>query len=85
MAWVRTVAPGDAEGEILDAYQKMTGQEKPGPIGNVIESTSIRPRTMKAMLDLNVAVDFGNDDSGLTRLQLEMIATVVSATNECRY
>jgi alkylhydroperoxidase family enzyme len=30
-------------------------------------------------------VSFENEDSNLTQLQLEMIATVVSATNECRY
>ncbi len=50
-----------------------------------IASTSIRPRTMKAMVELNKAVNFQNDDSGLTRLQREMIAAVVSTTLECRY
>ena len=85
MAYVRTIEPGDAEGETLRIYQEMTGQERPERIGNVIKSTSIRPRTMDAMVKLNNAVNFHNDDSGVTRLQREMIAAVVSATLECRY
>jgi hypothetical protein len=85
MAWVRTVHPQDAEGAILEAYQAISGEERPTRTGNVIASTSIRPRTMRAMVELNYAVDFKNFDSGLTRLQLEMIASVVSTTLECRY
>ena len=85
MAWVQTIDPQDAEGELLEVYQKITGQEKPTHMANVLSSTSLRPKTLKAMLDLNLAVDFQNTTSGLSRLQLEMIATVVSVTNECRY
>lgn len=85
MAWVRTVEPNDAEGPILDAYKAIMGEDLSGRAGNVIKSTSIRPRTMHAMVGLNNAVSFQNDDSGLTRLQREMIAAVVSTTLECRY
>ncbi len=85
MAWVRTVNPQDADGPILEAYQAISGEERPTRTGNVIASTSIRPRTMKAMVELNNAVNFQNHDSGLTRLQREMIAAVVSTTLECRY
>ncbi len=85
MAWVRTVQPGEADGEILEAYSKVLGEHPPARVGNVVASTSIRPRTMAAMMALNNAVDFENFDSGLSRLQLEMIATVVSATQKCRY
>jgi hypothetical protein len=85
MAWVRTIEPQDADGETLRVYQEISGQERPQRIGNVLKSTSIRPRHLKAMMDLNNAVDFQNHDSGLSRLQLEMIASVVSTTLECRY
>lgn len=85
MAWVRTIDAMDAEGELLEVYQKITGQEKPAHMANVLSSTSLRPKTLNAMMDLNLAVDFQNTSSGLSRLQLEMIATVVSASNECRY
>ena len=85
MAWVRTIEPQDAEAEVLEAYREITGEQKPERVGNVIKSTSIRPRTMRAVVEINNAVNFQNHDSGLTRLQREMIAAVVSTTLECRY
>ncbi len=85
MAYVRTIEPQDAEGDVLAAYQQITGEEHPHRAANVAKSTSIRPRTMAAMGRLSNEVSFNNHDSGLTRLQREMIAAVVSATVECRY
>ena len=85
MAWVRTVLPAEAEADILEAYQAMSGEERPQRTGNVISSTSLRPQTMAAMMELNKAAHFINEGSGLTRLQREMIATVTSVTLECRY
>ena len=49
----------------------------------VIKVMSIQPQAMEAVQKLNMAVTFG--DSALTRVQEEAIATVVSATNLCRY
>ena len=85
MAHVRTIEPAEAEGEVLAAYQTMTGQSSPARVANVMKSSSIRPRTMVAMANLANTVSFRNDDSGVSRLQREMIAAVVSACNECRY
>lgn len=85
MAWVRTILPAEAEGEILEAYQTITGEQRPQRAGMVVSSTSLRPQTMVAMMELNYAAHFVNEGSGLTRLQREMIATAVSATLECRY
>ena len=85
MAWVETIEPTEATGELLEVYQQMTGQERPAAVGNVISSTSLRPRTMHAMMELNIAAHFANEGSGLTRLQREMIATTVSAVLKCRY
>jgi alkylhydroperoxidase family enzyme len=85
MAWVRTIDPSDAEGELLDVLREITGHSHPRRVGNVYASTTLRPRTLLAMARLNDAVNFENHDSGLTRLQREMIAAVVSATNRCRY
>lgn len=85
MAWVRTVQPEDAEGEVLEGYKTLFGEHPQPRVANVISSTSIRPRTMVAMLNLNSACYGENDDSGLTQLQLQMIATVVAAAQKCRY
>ena len=46
MAHVRTIEPAEAEGEVLAAYQTMTGQSSPARVANVMKSSSIRPRTM---------------------------------------
>ncbi len=85
MAWVRTVQPGEADGEILEAYQKLFGEHPQARTANVISSTSIRPRTMVAMLEMNTAIYGPDNGSGLTQLQLQMIATVTSAAQKCRY
>ena len=49
----------------------------------IIKVMSIQPRAMEAVQQVNMAVTFGG--SVLTRVQEEAIATVVSATNHCRY
>ena len=49
----------------------------------IIKIMSIQPRAMEAVQRLNAAITFGS--SALTRVQEEGIATVVSATNHCRY
>ena len=49
----------------------------------VIKIMSIQPQAMEAVQRLNAAVTFGG--SAQTRVQEEAIATVVSATNNCRY
>jgi len=54
-----------------------------GKIANILKVQSLNPDALKAHLDLYLAIMFGK--SGLTRIQREMIATVVSATNNCDY
>ncbi len=85
MAWVRTVGPKEADGDVLAAYQQMTGQEKPEFVGNIFEAISIRPRQMASLMDLTMAVNRDNPDSALTPLQRWMIGTVASVANHCRY
>ena len=52
-------------------------------VSPVIRIMSINPKAMEAVQRLNASVTFGS--SALTRVQEEAIATVVSATNHCRY
>ena len=49
----------------------------------VISVMSINNQAMEAVQNLNASITFGA--SALTRDQEEAIATVVSATNNCRY
>jgi len=50
---------------------------------NVIRCMSLDPDAARAVMELNRAVTFGG--SRLERYQEEAIATIVSATNRCRY
>ena len=58
-------------------------REEESDLSPVISVMSINPQAMEAVQRLNAAVTFGS--SALTRVQEEAIATVVSATNHCRY
>ena len=58
-------------------------REEKTDLSPVISVMSINPQAMEAVQRLNATVTFGS--SALTRVQEEAIATVVSATNHCRY
>lgn len=89
IAWIRTVEPREAEGDILRAYQEMTGELEPSEIRKRIRKNfvamSIRPRQMQALWELAHSVSFRNEDSCLPKAEHDMIDTVVSAANRCRY
>jgi uncharacterized peroxidase-related enzyme len=63
---------------ILRAYQENQRQNSQHS-----ESSKLNPDVLKAHLDLYLAIMYGRH--GLTRVQREMVATVVSVTNNCDY
>ena len=81
MVWIRTIAEGDAEGELKSAYNKV-GTAR-GAVANVFKAQSLDPRSLEAHLGLYLSLMFGQGP--LSRKQREMIAVVVSAENECGY
>lgn len=82
MAWIRTVAPDEAEGLLARLYASAI--ERAGKVFNVIRLQSPRPRVLRASTALYAEVMHGAE-SGLTRARREMIAVVVSRANGCRY
>jgi len=56
---------------------------EPWAQANVMRCMSINPAAMKAVEELSRVITFGG--SVLTRVQEELIATIVSATLRCRY
>ncbi len=82
MAWIDTVAPADAEGLLRRLYAAAT--QRAGKVFNVIRSQSLRPRTLRASTQLYMEI-MKAVDSPLSRVQREMIATVVSRLNQCHY
>jgi len=81
MAWIKFIEEEEASGKLKKYYKHI--KRTRGKIANILKVQSLNPDALKAHLDLYLALMFGK--SGLTRIQREMIATVVSATNNCDY
>ena len=94
MTWIETTAPEQAEGPLKDALARQRAlypKEYAGPpsqpaaagASGIIASHSLIPGALE-----HAFATFGalmNPDLPLERRQHEMIATVVSVTNRCRY
>jgi len=82
MAWIKTVGPGEATGLLKRIYDDAV--KRAGRVFNVVRLQSPRPHVLKSSLSLYTAIMF-SPSSGLSRVEREMIATVVSRTNGCFY
>jgi len=81
MAWIKQVPPAEAAGllkELFDAALKRAGR-----VYNIVHVMSASPRVMKDSLGLYLTLMHG--PSALTRVQRELLATVVSAEIGCHY
>ena len=81
MAWIRTVPESAATGIVKEEYD--AGIERVGRVYNIVKLLSIKPESLKAFVNQYEVTMFG--PSKLSRVQREMIATVVSQINGCRY
>ncbi|MEQ8964279.1 MAG: peroxidase-related enzyme [Azospirillaceae bacterium] len=83
---VMALALPDPEGEALDddlkAYYAKC-RDKLGLVPNVIKAYSLRPRKLRAFIAYYNELMLG--ESGLAKLEREMIAVVVSSANRCYY
>jgi uncharacterized peroxidase-related enzyme len=81
MAHLDLIDPDDATGPLKDEYDAAV--QRAGRVYNIVRSMSLRPGVLKRSMEMYKALMFG--PSGLTRQERELLATVVSATNECHY
>jgi uncharacterized peroxidase-related enzyme len=81
MAWIKTIDPLEASGELKDEYDKAV--KRAGKVFNILKIQSLNPGTLRASTDLYLAAMHG--PSGLTRAEREMLGTVVSWANHCFY
>ena len=81
MAHIRLIEPDDARGLLAEEYDAAV--ERAGKVFNIVKSMSLQPGVLRASMGLYRAIMFG--PSALTRQERELLATVVSATNECYY
>jgi uncharacterized peroxidase-related enzyme len=81
---VSALPEGDSETldpEIQAYFAKCA--EKLGFVPNVLKAFTLRPRKLRAFIDYSDELMRG--DSGLSKLEREMIAVVVSSANHCHY
>lgn len=81
MAHLRLIEPDDAEGDLREQYDAAIARA--GKVFNIVKSMSLRPAVLRQSMDLYRAIMFGASE--LSRAERELLATVVSAANECRY
>jgi uncharacterized peroxidase-related enzyme len=81
MPHIRLVEPEDASGSLREEYDAAV--RRAGKVFNIVKSMSLRPGVLRQSMELYKAIMFG--PSGLSRQERELLATVVSATNECYY
>lgn len=81
MAWIRTISEEEATGDLERQYKAAV--KRAGKVYQIVELQSLRPDIMRSFLDLYTKIMHG--PSGLTRIEREMVATVVSKANHCHY
>ena len=81
MPHLELIGPEDADGLLAEEYEAAMGRA--GKVYNIVRSMSLNPAVLRQSMELYKAIMFG--PSGLTRQERELLATVVSAANECYY
>ncbi len=81
MAWIEKVPEDRAEGLLADVFEAAKGRA--GKIYEILRVQSQNPRVLRRSIELYVEAMRGR--SPLSRAQREMIAVVVSKTNDCHY
>ena len=81
MPWVRQVPQDDASGLLKDQLDEAL--ERAGRVWHIVEVMSLNPEALQDSMRFYVTVMKG--DSPLSRVQREMLATVVSRELECDY
>ena len=81
MAWIKVIQEAEAGGELKQLYEQMT--EPWGGVDNILKIHSLNPASLRAHFEIYKTLMRGR--SGLSRIQREMIAVVVSSVNHCHY
>ena len=84
MAYIKWVEDEDAEGAVAEAYD-LWRQAKPGRTGmpEILKCFSLRPDFLKSVMQFSNELQF--TEGHLKRKTKEMLATYVSALNQCPY
>ena len=81
MAWIETVGPDDAVGELRALYERFANAD--GSVDHILQVHALNPKSLEAHCGLYVQAMHGH--SGLSRIEREMMAVEVSRVNACEY
>ena len=79
--YIRLVEVDEAEGALREDYDAAI--ERAGKVFNIVKAMSLRPAVLRASMALYREIMFG--ESGLSRRERELLATVASAEQSCHY
>ena len=81
MAYLRLIDESEADGLLAEEYDAAV--ERAGKVFNILKAMSLRPGVLRASMELYEEIMFG--ESGLSRRERELLATVTSAEQSCHY
>ena len=81
MAWIKQVPVAEAAGLLKQQFD--AALKRAGRLYNIVHVMSVSPRVLKDSIALYVTLMHA--ESALTRVQRELLATVVSAELGCHY
>ena len=81
MAYINTIQPEQAEGQLKEIYDGLLKSR--GKIAEVHKIQSLNPQSIINHMELYMTIMFGK--SPLKRYRREMMAVIVSVNNQCKY
>jgi uncharacterized peroxidase-related enzyme len=81
MAFLKLIREEEATGLLIEEYE--AGIERAGKVFNIVKAMSLRPGVLRRSMQLYREIMFAA--SGLSRIERELLAVVVSRANDCHY
>lgn len=81
MPWIKQIPLDEATGLLKQLFDQAI--QRAGRVWNIVHVMSLNPPAMRDSIRFYSTIMMG--DSPLTRVQREMLATVVSAELDCHY
>jgi len=81
MAFLKLIREDEASGLLAEEYQAAV--RRAGKVFNIVKSMSLGPGVLRRSMQLYREIMFGR--SGLSRIERELLAVVVSRANDCHY
>jgi uncharacterized peroxidase-related enzyme len=81
MAHLRLIEVDEASGPLREEYEAAVARA--GKVFNIVKAMSLRPAVLHRSMELYKGIMLG--PGALSRRDRELVAVVVSRTNECHY